>query len=199
MSESENKNLVGLDSLNNYLKGSQPVETPKSSPLSLSSTYGENSSQKTTQSVLEEMNAKIKMLEVGGQVAEKLLSAGNQIVDKIIKAKQMQYMAEQQQAQPQPSPAPQQIQQAPSPAQIDPNMVYDGFVQILEFFLNIDKDLKVCDLLDECKEKKELALSMIDKFMKQQQAQAQQTANVPPHVAESMQVMKKEERLQNAS
>ncbi len=187
MSE-EDKNLVGLDSLSSYLKGSQPVEAPKTSTPQISF----QSENKSALSVLEETNAKIKMMEVGGSIAEKLLVAGNQIVDKIIKAKQMQFMAEQQQREAQ-NPQKQLTTSQPS---INPELVYSGFVQILEFFLSVDKDLKVDDLLTECKEKKELALQMISKFISNPQQVAE---TQPAHVQESITSMKKEERLENGS
>lgn len=190
----ENKNLVGLDSLNNYLSSKPATDEPRTSSPAIAIP---SVTAKSSLSILEETNAKIKMLEVGGNVAEKLLNIGNQIVDKIIKAKQMQFMAEQQEREAQ-NPQKQLIP-SPAPA-VSSEMVYTGFVQILEFFLSIDKELKVEDLLAECKEKKELALQMINKFMaNQQQPQAEKTDNTPAHVQESLTAMKKEERLKNAS
>ena len=205
MSE-EPQNLVGVDSLNNYLKGSQSDSPPTfSSPTSSPAPFTD---VKTSANLLEEMNSKIKMLEAGGNILEKLFINGERIVDKVIKAKKMQWLAENGGTTPAPardgarhfdSPPEQLNSPAPAPAQAPAKVedIYEGFISILEFFLSVDNDLKVVDLLKECTEKKELALQMIGNYMdKKPQVKTPAPAQAP---AEPMAVKKKEERLKKVA
>lgn len=172
MSETKPNNLTSLDSLGSYLgQNSQPqTQTPQQTQTT-PQIMPQTAQPKDPTESLKEIEAKIKMMEIGGGIAERLITAGNQVVDKIISAKQMEFMAQQ---TPQPQQTPQiQAQNGSVAPPIDSEQIYSGVVQMFQFFVNMDKEMKVADLLAECINKPDVAKAMINKYMSQIQAQPQ--------------------------
>lgn len=159
--DSTPSNLASLDSLSDYLKQSptSPDSTTGTTPNSIVPEI--STPPKDSKSILLEIEAKMKMVETGGKIAERLFGIGERVVDKIIQAKKLEFIAN----QPVPavqSDAVQQTQQS-----LNSEGIYDGLVQLLQFFLSHQPDLNVKELLKECVDNKEVAINMIDKYMNQ--------------------------------
>lgn len=163
------ENVVDFEDLDGFLRNKPKKEEPHSQAPQGSYVQAPKREEKSSHSIMQELEAKVKLMEVGGSLLEKIFVHGNTLVDKIVNAKKMQYMAEN--SQQQQAQGGKSLQDT-----LTAEFVYEGISEFLGMFIENHPDLKVQDLLQELQQDKEKAINMIGIFMQQKFNNMESTA-----------------------